>query len=195
MIQYIQGEITDKSPTYVVLETNGVGYLLHISLNTYTKLADQKTVKLFAHEVIREDAHELFGFLTIRDRDVFRLLISVSGIGANTARMILSSLSVSELEQVILSNNVNTLKSIKGIGLKTAQRIIIDLKDKIGKGTDADSSEIFDTSNNTAKTEALSAMVMLGFPRMASEKVISDILKKQAGATVEEIIKQALKLL
>lgn len=193
MINYIKGEITDKSPTYVVLDVNGIGYFINISLNTFSKISELNKVHLYIHEIIREDAYELFGFTTIREREVFRHLISVSGIGANTARMILSSLSVEELEQVIIGGNVEALKSVKGIGLKTAQRVIIDLKDKIGKSEN--STEIFAPRDNTIRVEALSALVMLGFSRNTSEKAIAKVLKTSGDCAVEDIIKLALKQL
>lgn len=193
MISYIKGEIADKSPAHVVLDVQGIGYHINISLNTFSKISDKKNVRLYIHEIIREDTHELYGFTSIREREVFRLLISVSGIGANTARMILSSLQVSEVEQVIVGGDVDALKSIKGIGLKTAQRVIVDLKDKIGK-SDL-SAEIITPANNTIKNEALSALVMLGFTRNASEKAINKVFKTSGDASVEELIKLALKQL
>jgi holliday junction DNA helicase RuvA len=193
MISYIKGEITDKFPTHIILDVQGIGYHINISLNTYSQIAEKKQILLHIHELIREDTHELYGFFSIREREVFRHLISVSGIGANTARMILSSLQVEELEQVIISGNVDALKSIKGIGLKTAQRVIVDLKDKIGKS--ALSAEIFTPADNTIKNEALSALVMLGFTRNASEKAIDKVLKTTGIHAVEEVIKLALKQL
>ncbi|MFB6317729.1 Holliday junction branch migration protein RuvA [Saccharicrinis sp. FJH54] len=193
MISYIKGEIADKFPTHVIVDVQGIGYHINISLNTYTQIAEQKKIQLHIHEIIREDTHELYGFWSVREREVFRHLISVSGIGANTARMMLSSLKVEELEQVIISGNVNALKSIKGIGLKTAQRVIVDLKDKIGKS--ASSAEIFTPADNTIKNEALSALVMLGFTRNASEKAVDKVLKTSENNAVEEVIKLALKQL
>ncbi|MFC0875841.1 Holliday junction branch migration protein RuvA [Saccharicrinis sp. FJH2] len=193
MISYIKGEIADKFPTHVVIDVHGIGYHINISLNTFSQIAEQKQILLHIHEIIREDTHELYGFWSVREREVFRHLISVSGIGANTARMILSSLQVEELEQVIISGNVNVLKSIKGIGLKTAQRVIVDLKDKIGKSASA--AEIFTLTDNTIKNEALSALVMLGFTRNASEKAIDKVLKTSGNYAVEEVIKLALKQL
>jgi len=193
MISYIKGEIADKFPTHVIIDVQGIGYHINISLNTYSQIAEQKQILLHIHEIIREDTHELYGFYSVREREVFRHLISVSGIGANTARMILSSLQVEELEQVIIAGNVNALKSIKGIGLKTAQRVIVDLKDKIGKS--ASTAEIFTPADNTIKNEALSALVMLGFTRNASEKAIDKVLKTSGNKAVEEVIKLALKQL
>ncbi|MFB6340346.1 Holliday junction branch migration protein RuvA [Saccharicrinis sp. FJH62] len=193
MISYIKGEIADKFPTHIVMDVHGIGYHINISLNTFSQIAEQKQILLHIHEIIREDTHELYGFWSVREREVFRHLISVSGIGANTARMILSSLQVEELEQVIISGNVNVLKSIKGIGLKTAQRVIVDLKDKIGKSASA--AEIFTPADNTIKNEALSALVMLGFTRNASEKAIDKVLKTSGNYAVEEVIKLALKQL
>ena len=193
MISFIKGEIADKFPTHVIIDVQGIGYHINISLNTYSQIAEQKQILLHIHEIIREDTYELYGFYSVHEREVFRHLISVSGIGANTARMILSSLQVEELEQVIISGNVNVLKSIKGIGLKTAQRVIVDLKDKIGKSASA--AEIFTPADNTIKNEALSALVMLGFTRNASEKAIDKVLKTSGNKAVEEVIKLALKQL
>ena len=165
MIDYIKGVITGINPASVTIETGGIGYFINISVNTYCKLEGKTEFKLLVHEVIREDAHQLFGFADNVERDIFRQLISVSGIGAGTARMMLSSLSPSEIEKAILDSNVNLLKSVKGIGLKTAQRIIVDLKDKVGK--QASAGEIFTVADNTKRDEALSALVMLGFARSA----------------------------
>ena len=195
MLDFIKGEIVELNPASVVLETGGLGYAINISLNTYSALSEQKTAKLYVYEAIREDAHLLFGFMEQRERNLFLLLISVSGVGANTARMILSSLSVSELETVISSGNVNMLKTIKGIGAKTAERIIIDLKDKIKLLTDAVSGEKVAMPVNRAGSEAISALMMLGFNQMASQKVVSKIVKEKPLSTVEEVIKTALKML
>lgn len=193
MIDYIKGEIAELTPTAAIIETNGIGYYINISLNTYSYLSGQKNTKLYIYEAIREDAHVLFGFLEKRERELFLLLISVSGIGANTARMILSSMNTSELTSVIASGNADMLKTVKGIGLKTAQRVIVDLKDKI-KLEEGEKVELFN-ENNASSEEAIAALVMLGFPQQASLKVVNKIVKDKPGSTVEEIIKIALKLL
>lgn len=191
MYEYLKGEIIELNPTYLVLENSGIGYFINISVNTYSKLAEQKTCLVYIHQVIREDAHVFFGFADKKEREIFLQLISVSGIGANTARMMLSSLSPEEVKSAILQNNIALLKSIKGIGLKTAERIIVDLRDKVGKITDE--SEIVVTLNNTIKDEALSALVMLGFPKAKIDKLLSDILKDNKNMTVEELVKESLK--
>ncbi len=191
MYEYLKGEIIELNPTYLVLENSGIGYFIHISVNTYSKLAEQKTCLVYIHQAIREDAHVFFGFADKKEREIFLQLISVSGIGANTARMMLSSLSPEEVKSAILQNNIALLKSIKGIGLKTAERIIVDLRDKVGKITDE--SEIVVTINNTIKDEALSALVMLGFPKAKIEKLLSDILKDHKSLSVEELVKESLK--
>lgn len=190
MIDYIKGKI-DLNPTFVIVENQGIGYFLNISLNTFAKLEGKTESILLVHEVIREDSHQLFGFADKEEREIFRLLISVSGVGAGTARMMLSSLNPVEIEQAILGSEVNTLKGVKGIGLKTAQRIILDLKDKLGKqpGT----GEIFSFTDNTKREEALSALVMLGFGKNAVIKVLDRIIREEKGLTVEDLIKRALK--
>ncbi len=196
MFEYIRGEVAHITPTFIVIETGGIGYYFHITLNTYTAVQaqeNQKDIKLLAHNVIREDAHLLFGFFDDAERQLFRQLITVSGIGANTARMMLSSMSPAELTTTIAHGDADALKAIKGIGLKTAQRIIVELKDKIGSSPAQ--KELFAPSNNTVRDEALSAMVMLGFPRKAVETVVSNELRKNSSASVEEVIKTALKQL
>jgi len=195
MLDFIKGEIVELNPASVVLEVNGLGYAIHISLNTYSALSEKKTAKLYVYEAIREDAHLLFGFTEQRERSLFLHLISVSGVGANTARMILSSLTVSELETVISSGNSNVLKTVKGIGAKTAERIIIDLKDKIKLSEDIIGGEKIAMPMNQAANEAVSALMMLGFNQAASQKVISKIVKDKPLSTVEEMIKMALKML
>ena len=191
MINYIKGTITEINPTSVTIETGGIGYFINISVNTFSKLDGKSEFKILVHEVIREDAHQLFGFADKEERDIFRLLISVSGIGANTARMMLSSLHPAEVEKAILESNVNVLKSVKGIGLKTAQRVIVDLKDKVGR--QSQSSEIFTFEDNTKREEALSALVMLGFAKSAVSKVLEKIIREEKNLTVEDLIKRALK--
>ncbi len=191
MIDYIKGTITSINPTFVTLESFGIGYFLNISVTTFTKLEGKSEFKMLVHEVIREDSHQLFGFADNSERDIFKLLISVTGVGANTARMMLSSLTPDEIEKAILGSEVNILKSVKGIGLKTAQRIIVDLKDKLGK--QAGSGEIFTISDNSNREEALSALVMLGFAKNAVSKVIDKIVREEKNLTVEDMIKRALK--
>jgi Holliday junction DNA helicase RuvA len=193
MIEFIKGNITELSPTYTVVETAGIGYFVNISLTTYAKLEGKSEYKILIQEVIREDSHLLFGFADQEERDIFRLLISVSGVGASTARMMLSSLTPAETEKAILSSDVNTLKGIKGIGLKTAQRIIVDLKDKLGKP--AGTGEIFAFTDNTKREEALSALVMLGFGKNAVLKVLDKIAREEKNLSVEDFIKKALKSL
>ena len=191
MIDYIKGTITEINPASVTLESGGIGYFVSISVNTFSKLDGKTEFKLLIHEVIREDAHQLFGFADNIEGEIFRQLISVSGIGAGTARMMLSSLSPDEIEKAILDSNVNLLKSVKGIGLKTAQRVIVDLKDKVGKQSSA--GEIFTLADNTKRDEALSALVMLGFARSAVLKVLDKIIREEKNLTVEDLIKRALK--
>ena len=191
MIEYITGKISELTPASAVIECNGIGYFLNISLTTYSALSQNTATKLFVYESIREDAHVLFGFISRRERDLFLLLISVSGVGPNTARMILSSLSAPELEQVIVSENVNILKSVKGIGAKTAQRIIVDLKDKIKPG---DNTLNISMPQNQ-EVQAVAALVMLGFPQTASMKVVQKLLNESPTLKVEAIIKAALKML
>jgi holliday junction DNA helicase RuvA len=191
MIDYIKGTVTQITPAFITIETGGIGYFINISLTTYSKLEGKSDFKILIHEVIREDAHQLFGFADKEERDIFRYLISVSGVGASTARMMLSSLSPGEIEKSIIGSDVNLLKSVKGIGLKTAQRIIVDLRDKIGK--QPGSGEIFALADNTRRDEALSALVMLGFAKGAVSKVLEKIVREEKDLTVEEIIKRALK--
>lgn len=192
MIDYIKGEITEITPTSITLEAYGIGYGISISLNTYTALSGKASAKLFIYEAIREDAHQLFGFFDKHERELFILLISVSGIGANTARMMLSSMNPAELERAIVSGDADLIKTVKGIGMKTAQRIIIDLKDKIKVG---EGVEMFSTANSQVSEESIAALVMLGFPQTASQKVVAKILKGEPNSTIEQIIKMALKML
>jgi len=191
MIDYIKGTIQVTTPTYLIVEAGNIGYYLNISLNTYTGLEGKNECRILVHEIIREDSHQLFGFIDKKERDIFRLLLSVSGVGAGTARMMLSSLTPEEIEKAILSSDVNILKSIKGIGLKTAQRIIVDLKDKLGR--QAGAGEIFAVADNTKREEALSALVMLGFAKGAVAKVLDRIIREEKPDSVEGLIKQALK--
>lgn len=191
MIEYIRGQIVRITPAYLIIETFGIGYFVNISLTSFSKLEKTNEYKLLIHEVIREDAHQLFGFAEPEEREIFRLLISVSGVGASTARMMLSSLQSHDIEKAIAGSDVNMLKSVKGIGLKTAQRIIVDLKDKIGKV--AGNDEIFAFSDNTNREEALSALIMLGFAKSAVSKVLDKIVREEKNLTVEDIIRKALK--
>lgn len=197
MIEYIKGELTELTPALATVEAAGVGYGLNISLNTYSAIQGKKEVKLYVYEAIREDAHQLFGFSNKKERELFELLISVSGVGANTARMVLSSMSVSELCSAISTGNERVIKSIKGIGLKTAQRIIVDLRDKIVALGIADEIPAGGTMtapvNNQVKDEAVSALTMLGFAPAPTQKVVVQILQEQPELPVEQVVKLALK--
>jgi Holliday junction DNA helicase RuvA len=191
MITQVRGRLIEKSPTEVVVDCGGVGYLLHISLNTFSSLPADENVVLFTHLSIREDAHTLFGFINKTEREIFKLLISVSGVGPSIARTMLSSMTSEEIQNAIASENVSLIQSVKGIGIKTAQRVIVDLKDKILKTYEID--EVSFAKSNTNKDEALSALEVLGFNRRQSDKVVNAILKENADASVEKIIKLALK--
>lgn len=194
MITYIKGTIAEKNPAYLVVETAaGVAYQVHISLNTFSKLKEETTVKIFTHFVVKEDGQQLYGFFDEQERSVFRLLISVNGIGANTARLILSSLTVSELATAITSEDVRMIQSVKGIGAKTAQRVVIELKDKIGKTVqDFDRTSV--QYGSSSRNEALLALTALGFAKAATEAVLDKIIKSGgANLSVEDLIKQALK--
>ena len=191
MITHIRGRLVEKSPTAVVIDCNGVGYFIHISLHTFSQLKDDESIKLLTHLQIKEDAHQLYGFATLMEREIFRLLISVSGIGTNTARTMLSSLTPKQIGEGIAAEDVALIQSVKGIGLKTAQRVIIDLKDKILKIYDIDETLLI--SDNTNKDEALSALEVLGFAKKNSERVVVKIISNNPDASVELIIKEALK--
>ncbi len=193
MYEYIRGKIADISPANIVMEAGGIGYFIHISLNSYSQLSGKTEARLFLHQIVREDAHILYGFSETSERDLFRNLISVNGVGAATAVMMLSSLTADEIRSAVATDNVAVLQAVKGIGAKTAQRIIIDLKDKLAKMPET--GQIFPTADNTIRNEALSALVMLGFVKKDAEKAISKILQEQADASVEAVIKQALKRL
>lgn len=196
MYDYIKGEIAELTPAFVVIDAGGVGYCINITLPTYTILNGEKSARLFIYEAIREDAHILYGFMNQAERQLFLLLISVSGIGANTARMIMSSYSTQEIQDMIATGNVTALNAIKGIGTKTAQRIIVDLKDKILKVAGANSNGQFTLAvNNPVKEEAVSALVMLGFAANASQKAVEQILKNEPNLRVEQLIKMALKMM
>lgn len=191
MIAHIQGKLVEKNPTEVIIDCNGVGYQINISLHTFGLLPNADQIKLFTHLLIKEDGHTLFGFVEKSEREIFKLLISVSGIGANIARTMLSSIEPKQIINAIASGDVSTIQSIKGIGAKTAQRAILDLKDKVLKLYDIE--EVSLVANNTNRDEALSALEVLGFVRKASEKVVDKIVANTPDASVETIIKQALK--
>ena len=191
MITQIRGRLVEKSPTGVVIDCNGVGYFIHISLHTFSQLTDNESIKLLTHLQVKEDSHQLYGFATAMEREIFRLLICVSGIGTNTARTMLSSLTPKQVREGIAAEDVALIQSVKGIGLKTAQRVIIDLKDKILKIYDID--ETLSVSNNTNKDEALSALEVLGFAKKQSERIVVKILSDSPDASVEFLIKEALK--
>jgi Holliday junction DNA helicase RuvA len=191
MITHIKGKLVEKTPTEVVIDCNGIGYYINISLHTFSLLPDSESLMLFTYLQVKEDSHTLFGFVEKQERELFKLLISVSGIGASIARTMLSSLSPTNIIQAIASNDVATVQSIKGIGAKTAQRVILDLKDKVLKIYSLD--EVSTSSYNTNKEEALSALEVLGFNRKSAEKVIEKIINENPNASVEFIIKQAFK--
>jgi Holliday junction DNA helicase RuvA len=191
MYEFIEGDIIEKNPAYATIYISGISYFINISLTTYGQIQNLKHGRLYIHQIIREDAHVLFGFYTKHEREIFRMLISVSGIGANTARVMLSSLSPEEIQNAIIGSKVDILKSIKGIGAKSAQRIIVDLKDKLGK----EEAEIFEIKDNTIKEQALSALTVLGFSKNTVDKVLNKILAEEDNLEVEELIKKALKRL
>lgn len=193
MYEYIRGIIIERNPAHIIIEAGGIGYFVNISLNTYSKFNQKQEGLIYLHQVIRDDAHVFYGFADKSERDLFRSLISVNGVGSNTAIMMLSSLTPDEIAVAVTTENVAVLKAVKGIGIKTAQRIIIDLKDKLGKLYETD--QIFLSPNNTILNESLSALVMLGFVKRDAEKVVSKILQEQPQTTVEGVIKQALKRL
>tara|TARA_B100001175_G_scaffold91040_1_gene76923 strand:+ start:543 stop:1124 length:582 start_codon:yes stop_codon:yes gene_type:complete len=193
MITQLKGRLVEKSPTDVVIDCNGVGYLVNISLNTFSKLTDSESISLYTHLQVKEDSHTLFGFYEKTERNLFRQLISVSGIGASTARTMLSSLSPSEIQSAIISGNVATIQSVKGIGSKTAQRVIIDLKDKVSLISEND--EFIGNIGNTNKDEALSALEVLGYSRKQTSKLIEMLVNNSPEMSVEELIKGALNKL
>lgn len=191
MITHLEGKLIEKNPTDVIIDCNGVGYFINVSLNTFSQISDNENLRLYTHLQVREDSHTLYGFSSKTEREIFRLLISVSGIGANTARTMLSSLTPNQVKEGIANGDVALIQSVKGIGAKTAQRVIIDLKDKVLKVYGLD--ELSAIPNNTNKDEALSALDVLGFNKKQSEKVVDRILQNQPDAQVEHIIKEALK--
>tara|TARA_B110000305_G_scaffold233595_1_gene290306 strand:+ start:66 stop:650 length:585 start_codon:yes stop_codon:yes gene_type:complete len=194
MITHIKGKLVEKSPTSVIIDVNGIGYLINISLNTFSAIPDQENLKLYTHLQIKEDSHTLFGFYGLKEREIFRLLISVSGIGASIARTMLSSLAPEQIIQGISIGDSVMIQSVKGIGLKTSQRVIIELKDKVLKIYDLDDKVSF-PNNNTAKEEALSALEVLGINKKTSEKLVDKIMLDNSDASVEFVIKEALKKL
>ncbi|MDX5585526.1 MAG: Holliday junction branch migration protein RuvA [Aureibaculum sp.] len=193
MITHIRGKLVEKNPTFVIIECNGIGYFLHISLHTYSKIPDVEAVMLFTYFSVKEDSQTLFGFSDKIEREIFKLLISVSGVGTSIARTMLSSMSPDQIQQAIASEDVATIQSVKGIGAKTAQRVIIDLRDKIVKTYLF--SEDSNQTNNTIKEEALSALEVLGFSRKQVEKLVHKIIQEAPDTVLEDIIKQALKTL
>lgn len=194
MYSFISGKIAEKNPAYVVIDNQGIGYLINITLNTFASIGEQAEVKLYVHLAIREDAHVLYGFYTEEERSLFLQLITVSGVGCNTARLILSSLTVRETVDAISSNNIKAIQSVKGIGAKTAQRIIVDLQDKVSKLNIAE-GEKTPIGYNTLKEEALSALMVLGFNRTSAEKILDKLMAQMENPSVEQLIKEALRLL
>ena len=193
MYEFITGKLVEKNPAFVVLENNGIGYLLNISLNTFTKIKDAEQAKLYIHFHVREDAQVFYGFADDAERELFRHLLTVSGVGAGTARLILSSLTSEEVYEAITQGNAGILQSVKGIGGKTAQRIVIDLRDKLTKA--GIELEKVDLSHNTIKDEALSGLLILGFNKSVAEKALNRVIKQGSANSVEELIKEALKVL
>ncbi|NNJ87946.1 MAG: Holliday junction branch migration protein RuvA [Eudoraea sp.] len=191
MITHLKGRLTEKHPTHVVIDCGGVGYFVNISLHTFSQIPDSESIQLFTHLQIKEDAHTLFGFMEISEREIFRLLLSVSGIGSSTARTMLSSMTPHQIRDAIATGDVPSIQAVKGIGAKTAQRVILDLKDKVLKIYDLD--EVYPNSNNTNKEEALSALEVLGFQRKQADKAVDKVLSQDASLSVEDIIKHALK--
>ena len=195
MIDYIKGQITSLTPTEVILETYGIGYRILISLQTYEDLNGKKDATVYIHHYLREDEELYYGFASRDERELFRLLISVSGIGASTARMMLSSMSSEEIRNAIIAEDINKIKSIKGIGLKSAQRLLLELNDKVVKGGGSDTPALFSSASNTHTDEAVTALVMLGFTKANVTKAVTAVLKENPAASLEEIIKQSLKRL
>lgn len=191
MIHHLKGQLIEKNPTYLVIACNGVGYMVHISLHTFSLIPDSENISIYTHLQVKEDSHTLYGFYQKSERDIFRLLISVSGVGTSTARTMLSSLEPNQVREAIANADVPTIQSVKGIGAKTAQRVILDLKDKILKVYGDD--EVFVPQDNTIKEEALSALETLGFARKQATRVVDKILKDSTSPTVESTIKMALK--
>ena len=195
MIDYIKGKIIELTPTYTVVECCGIGYMIQISLQTFSALEHKSDATVYIHHYLREDDEQFYGFSGKEERELFRLLIGVSGIGVSTAQMMLSSLSSDEIRNAIISEDINRIKSVKGIGLKTAQRLILELKDKVVKGTGSSTSSLFSAGTNAIAEEAATALVLLGFTKANVNKAISAVLKEEPGANIEQIIKLALKKL
>ena len=193
MYAFISGKIAEITPAYAIVDNHGVGYFINITLNTFAAIGEQTEVKLYTHLQVLEDAHNLFGFYTAKERDMFELLISVSGVGCNTARLILSSLTVDELSTAIAGEDIRTIQAVKGIGSKTAQRLVVDLKDKVKKSEYSEVSA--EPVNDTVKNEALTALVILGFSKNAASKALDKLLKQSPDTPVEVLIREALKLL
>ncbi|WP_339655542.1 Holliday junction branch migration protein RuvA [uncultured Maribacter sp.] len=191
MIHHLRGKLVEKNPTHIIIECGGVGYFVNISLNTFSKLPAQENISIFTHLQVKEDSHTLYGFMEKSEREIFRLLLSVSGIGSSIARTMLSSMSPSQIRDAIANGDVPTIQAIKGIGTKTAQRVILDLRDKVLKVYDID--ELSLSANNTNKDEALSALEVLGFARKQAERVVDKVLSQDSSLSVENIIKLALK--
>ena len=195
MIDYIKGKIIELTPTYTVIENSGIGYMIQISLQTFSALENRSDITIYIHHYIREDDEQFYGFATKDERELFRLLIGVSGIGVATAQMMLSSMSSDEIRNAIISEDINRIKSIKGIGLKSAQRLILELKDKVVKGAGAETPAIFSQVDNSIVQEATTALVLLGFTKANVNKAVSAVLKENPDASLESIIKLALKKL
>lgn len=193
MYEYLIGELTEVTPAYAVVECCGVGYMVEITLNTYTQIKDLREVRLLTHYVVREDAQLLYGFFDAAERAMFRQLISISGVGAATARVMLSSLTADELRQAVVSQNVKAVQAVKGIGAKTAQRIVLEMQDKVGKVSEGGLTALFESNRNVE--EALSALVMLGFAKAQADKVLQAVNRQNPGQSVEDLVKQALKAL
>lgn len=194
MYSFISGTIVEKNPAYVIIDNQGIGYLINITLNTFTSIGEQEKVRLYVHLAIREDAHTLYGFYTEQERSLFLQLITVSGVGCNTARLILSSMTVKEAAEAIATSNTRLIQGVKGIGAKTAQRIVVDLHDKIGK-LEIEEGEKTSPAYNTTRDEALSALMVLGFSKANIEKILDKLMKQMDNPAVEDLIKESLRLL
>ncbi|MFV0237281.1 MAG: Holliday junction branch migration protein RuvA [Flavobacteriales bacterium] len=191
MITHIQGRLVEKNPSYAVIDCGGVGYFINITIHTYEKIPDKEALKLYTHLIIREDAHILYGFFDVVEREMFKLLVNVNGVGPSTARMVLSTLTPKEFQEAVITDDLNVIKSVKGIGPKSAQRIIIELKDKLDKNLDINNISL--PAENKIKEEALNALEVLGFHKRQVEKIIEGFLKMNSTISVEELIKQTLK--
>lgn len=194
MYSFISGTVVEKNPAYVIIDNQGIGYLINITLNTFTAIGEKEKVRLYVHLAIREDAHTLYGFYTEQERSLFLQLITVSGVGCNTARLILSSMTVKEAAEAIATSNTRLIQGVKGIGAKTAQRIVVDLHDKIGK-LEIEEGEKTSPAYNTTRDEALSALMVLGFSKANIEKILDKLMKQMDNPAVEDLIKESLRLL